>query len=313
LIKILILFLVLAIGLNAENLVRTPKTISIDSLEEIIRHGWDESNSTHQAFITTLSQKRIEHYLALTKNPLQEVKPTIKDPFPIPKILLTRHDYAHLLAYCKYLESQNRNQDSLNIHIGILEGLKTIKNTTLLSVIFRTVIEKMSVQSMYVLVNEPTFKKEKIHLLKNKLDKLLIQNIQLLKEAIEQERLTTIALLKDSILSSENNSTKINFAKKVIKKVNKITQKYNEYIFNIKNKQELLTFQKEEKIEKEKLLTKYTQWEKRELKQPLQMSTANLVAFRFFFESKPNTISLILDIRDNIKENKKLLHTLETP
>jgi len=311
--KIFKLLLLLVIGIHSENILHIPKSISIGSLHRIIKHGWDESNSTHQAFIATMSQKRIDHYLVLIKKPLHEVKPTTKDPFPIPKILLNRNDYTHLLAYCKYLESLHRDKESLDIHNEILEGLNMIKNTSMLSIIFRTVIEKMCVQSIHTVINKLTFsQKEKVHL-KNKLDKLLIQDIYLLREAMKQERLTTIAGLKDRMLSSENNLTNIDFAKRVIEKVNKITQKYNKHIFNIKSKRKLLTFQKEEKLEKEKFLAKYTQWEKGKFKKPLKGSTVDFVAYRLFFESKPNTILLILDTQDNIKENKRLLEILEKP
>ena len=309
--KIFKLLLLLTFMFHAESKLNIPKSIHTDTLNKIIKHGWDEGESTQKKLIIQTAQKQIAHFLTLAAKPIQEVSPTKKEPFPLPKILLNRTDYAYILAYCKYLESQQKEKESLRIYLKILEGLHAIKDQSVISIIFRMLIEKMCTESLRSNIHTYALPKLEMYQLKTRLDTLLLKNMHPLLKATERERHISQSLLADSLLGHADDVIKSSFAKIVLQKVNKLNKEYDTYVFSIKSTSKLLALQEKMKLKKEKLIAKYTQWEEGKLKNQPKDSISTLVSQRLFFTTKLNIITLILEMQNNIKENKKLLNMLE--
>lgn len=139
--NIIKLFLLLTFGLWAEFKLDISKDIQVSQLESIVKNGWNDSNKTLNRLIVSEAERLMPEILEKIKKPFEKRNITKENRLPVPKIKLGREDYYFVGAYSKYLEKNNKTSQALKLNIQILEGLKNIEDTSMLSVIYSLVIE----------------------------------------------------------------------------------------------------------------------------------------------------------------------------
>jgi len=288
--KIIKLILLLTIGIWAEFKLDISNKIDISQLENIVKNGWNDSNKTLNDLIVSHSEKVMPEILKRIKKPVLKGIVTRKDPFPIPKLLLNKCDYLHLFAYCRYLEYHQKYDESLNLHIKCLEGLKNV-DESMLSAIFHLSIEKLIVLSL----------KENQKYLKNldkaSLKKELILNTNILKDALETERkmMFQILLLDETL------------PKNILILIDKYNKDYGKTYMGISNKKELIEFERKMNEVKKKIQIAYKNWIEKNIIPDIDSDT--LVASYIFIMGLPR-FRLIEDNWENIERNKEFLNSL---
>lgn len=293
--KIIKLFLLLSLGLLAEFRLDIPNIVNTEQLQSIVENGWSDKNKTMNDFIITNVERSMPEILRKINKPILKVKPSEQDPFPIPKILLNRDDNLLIISYCKYLEYIGHNNKALELYIKSLEGLNNIESKSMLSSIYRLVIEEMLVLGLENNLNNNTNKKIYI---KEKLQKNLILDTNILWWALEDARLDTINILKhDETITVE-----------ILNKVDSFYRNYNKEVYAIKNKEELVVFKEKINSMNNQVLTAYNDWTTKNIIPNTDYDT--LISSYIFIKSLPK-FWIIEDLWQAVERNKKLLASLD--
>ena len=312
--KIFKLLLLLAIVLHAKYKLHIPDSINTDSLNEIIEHGWDESNNMQKALIVQKGESELSSFLVLAKNPIQTVKSSLKTPAPFPKILLGRNDYIFILAYCKYLENIHKEKIAIDIYFKILTGLHRIKDKTLISCIFRIVIERATIKNIknHLLQLKLTKKQKKdFH---KRLSNILISNKELLCISLKNETFLLKKLLTHDLINKVSpRHIDSSLAKSIIDETYKLLSNSYSNFCQIKTRRELIELVKKNNSKREKILASYQKWIQQKNKDTPKTEIAKIVSEYLSTIAHIKVAPLLEDIQKNIKENKKLLNLLETP
>ena len=312
--KILKLLLFLALVLHAEYKLNIPKSIHIDTLNKIIEHGWNESNNTQKALIVQKGESQLPSFLVLSKNPIQTVNPSLKTPAPSPKILLGRDDYIFILAYCKYLESIHKEKIAVDIYFKILNGLHGIKDKTLISCIFRIVIESTTIKNIenHILQFKTTEKQKKVF--HKELSNILITNKELLCISLKNETLLFKKLLTHDLINKVSpKQIDSSLANSIINESYKLLSSSYSNFCQIKTRKELIELVKTNNSKRKKILTSYQKWIQQKNKDTPKTEFVKIVSEYLFTIAHIKVAPLLEDIQDNIKENKRLLEILEKP
>jgi len=190
--KIVKLFLLLSLLVWADFKLDIPQNIDVSELENIVKNGWNEDNKTLNDLIVSNTERVMPEILEKIKTPFKKEISTKENRFPIPTIHLRREDFWFILAYTKYLEYHNNIDKSLKLNMEILKGLKTIEDTSMLSVIYSLVVEGIVRDSIsQLLVKNRNFTKQEVVELKS-LSNLLTLNTSAFFTAMKGERDTLL-------------------------------------------------------------------------------------------------------------------------
>jgi len=290
--KIIKLFLLLSFGLWAEFKLDIPQNLDVSKLENIVKHGWNEDNKTFNDFIVSNAERVMPEILEKIKKPILKGIVTKDNAFLMPRILLHRDDYYFILAYCKYLEFNNDIENALSLYVKSLMGFNNIEDKTMLSTMFHLFIEELIVDNLKRNIKIMSkLEYEKVH-------KILILETDILRDALREEQKNSIKLL---ILNS-------GLPKKILTLIRKYNDGYTKAYMKIKNKEELLKFEKIFNKNKKEIETKYNNWTKRNII-PKDIARDKLVASYIFLIGLPN-VRLIEYVWKNIERNKELLDSL---
>ena len=290
--KIIKLFLLLSFGLWADFSLDIPQNIDVTELEKIVKNGWNEDNKTLNDLIVSNAERVMPEILEKIKKPVLKGVKTEEDTSPLPRILLSRDDYILIFSYAKYLEFNNDVDIALNLYIKSLIGLNNIEDKTMFSSMFHLVIEALVVDNLKKNIKiSSKLEYEKMH-------KLLILNTDILRDGLRKDQQNMIEILT---LSS-------GLPKEILTLIRKYNDGYTKAYINIKNKEELLKFEKIFNKDKKEIETKYNNWTTKNII-PKDIARDELVASYIFLIGLPR-FRLIEDFWANIERNKKLLDSL---
>jgi len=180
--KIILLNLVFTLFLLGEaNLINTCQ------LKKIIKNGWTDSNQTLNHTIIQLGNTQIPSILKKLDKPLI-IDTNTTNIDNIPKFNLSRDDYIKLFAYSKYLEYKKKEKDILTFYIESIKGLHTVEDYSLISLIYKIVINKIIIKSLHKSIDDNFFTLNSKQFLKNKLSSLLILNDTVILKTVEHEK-----------------------------------------------------------------------------------------------------------------------------
>ncbi len=308
--KIIKLFLLLSLGLWAECKQNIPNENEIDMklLQNVVENGWRDKNEMLNQFIIRYKKRALPIVLKIIDKPVRKVEPTGDDLYPIPKIRLTKDDYWSLLAYMKYLEHTGESEKVLNMYTQIFRGLNDIDDKSIISMIFRMTIEKITVVGLKQALESHRFTKEQKTILKQRLAETLLLDTQIFFDALETERK---GIVKE--LAKDNTFQIIDFGKEVLEKVDSSLKSHNKEFYAIKTQEELEAYEKKLKEVQEKFLEVYNKWENSKNKNIPREKVINIVAGVIIFEGalKAHFVEVKIDLWKNIETNKALIKSLE--
>lgn len=233
--KIIRLFFLLTFGLLAEFKFDVPKELEDKQLQYIIENGWNDKNTTFTQLIIQYGNKIMPDILQVMKKPLVEVNSTIDNPAPMPKFLLIRPDYMHILSYAKYLEQHKKTEKSLYIHLTALQGLNTIKDSSIPTTIYRIIIESVVVHSLEQSIKARKFTHSQIKEIKNKLSEYLLQDKKIFLDTFQYEIELSDRILRNNLQYTKTDKEKENLIE-TIEKLSTLQTKYFRSLSNLKNK-----------------------------------------------------------------------------
>ncbi len=290
--KIIKLFLLFSLIIWAEFKLDIPQDINVSQLENIVKNGWNESNKTLNDLIVSNVERVMPEILEKLEKPVLKGAVTEKDTSPLLRILLTRDDYILIFSYGKYLEFNNETDIALNLYLKSLRGLNNIEDKTMLSTIFHLVIEALIVDNLKKNIKiSSKLEYEEVH-------KILILNTNILRDALKKDQQNMIEILT---LTS-------GLPKEILTLIRKYNAGYTKAYMKIKNKEELLKFEKIFNKDKKKIETKYNDWTEKNII-PNDIARDELIASYIFLIGLPR-FRLIEDFWANIERNKKLLDSL---
>jgi len=290
--KIIKLFLFICFGLWADFKLDIPQDINVSQLENIVENGWNDTNKTLNDLIVTTVERLMPEILEKLKKPVLKGVKTEEDTSPLPRILLNRDDYILIFSYGKYLEFNNDVDIALNLYIKSLIGLNNIEDETMFSSMFHLVIEALVVDNLKKNIKiSSKLEYEKMH-------KLLILNTDILRDGLRKDQQNMIEILT---LSS-------GLPKEILTLIRKYNDGYTKAYINIKNKEELLKFEKIFNKDKQEIETKYNNWTTKNII-PKDIARDELIASYIFLIGLPH-FRLIEDVWKNIERNKELLDSL---
>ncbi len=163
--------------------------------KKVIKNGWSDKNKTLNQKIINLGKIEIPRIIKNLEQPLKpdENKSSIA---PLPKMILDQGDYTKLFAYTRYLESKNKIKEVSNIYIKAYKGVKKIKISSFLPLIYTFFLNENINKSLNADLNNKIFTKEiKNNLYKN-LSNLLILDKNRIFTAINAEKNMSLKLIK---------------------------------------------------------------------------------------------------------------------
>ncbi|PTB83491.1 hypothetical protein C9926_02670, partial [Sulfurovum lithotrophicum] len=159
----------------------------ICQFKKVTKNGWNENNQTLNQKIIDLGKIEIPRILQNLQQPLtpDENKSAIS---PFPKFKLTRNDYIKLFAYTKYLESENKIDDIIQIYINSYVGLTHIKMSSYIPFITLIALNKEINKNLNSNLTHHIFTEYQKEILYKNLSSLLIINNKKLLETLESEK-----------------------------------------------------------------------------------------------------------------------------
>lgn len=304
--KIIKLFLLLSLGLLADNKQHIPDESKVDTLllQNVVENGWSDTNATLNQFIIKYKVKAFPAILKIIDKPLRKVKQTKNDIDPLPEIRLTKCDYWNLLSYMKYLEHIGESEKVLHIYTQIFKGLNNIEDKLLISLIYRMEIEKITVISLKQALKSHHFTQDQKTILKQKIPETLLLDTEIFFDTLEAERHANVRVIAHS------NTFRGEFEKEVLEKVDLMLKSFNKEFFSIQTRQELKEYEKEFKEAKEKFLEIYNK--RIENKNTPRKTAVDLVATFIVFEGALNWrfSDVKRDLWKNVDANNRLLEIL---
>ena len=305
--KIIKLLLLLTFGLWADFKLDVPNDVNISQLENIVNNGWDDSNLTLNKWIVSNVERAMPEILEKIKKPVLKGKVTKNIIDPMPKIFLYKDDYYLIFSYVKYLEYEGKINKALNIYVEALQGLNSIKDKTMLSMVFRMVIENVIIKSF----DSKNYTEKEKKYFKNKLKTALIKDTQILWNAIEKDRLGIVKELQSGLLTKILNSQNINLNKKIIVRFDKMKSDYNKEFYTLNTKENLIKFDKSFRKKSDEIISKYFEWEKNKKCANSEKIVVELVSDYIFIIGNPKLVNIKLDLWNSIKRNEIFLRQLK--
>jgi len=171
--KSVLIFLILISSLFADWNRTIPPEICIDNVMLVAKQGWNDAKEPLRNFFQTDGKEYIDSFFKSAEKPLTKAD-TVDG---IVKINVTRDEYFYALAYSKYLESQGRTRETLNIYSVVLKGLNqlSLNDAQIMGFIYRMVIQEIVVDSLLNSVQHNRYSTEQ----KEELYELLSKNLLL--------------------------------------------------------------------------------------------------------------------------------------
>ncbi|HIP28498.1 MAG TPA: hypothetical protein EYG82_04920 [Sulfurovum sp.] len=186
--KIIKLLLLLTFGLWADFKLDIPNDVNVSKLENIVKNGWDDSNVTLNNWIISNAERVMPEILEKIKKPILKVEPTNDNLFSTPKLLLGKDDILLIVAYTKYLEKYNKQEESMKINVEILKGLNTAEDKYMLSIIIRIVFEGIVVDGIEQYIHSSDITKLKNRKSYENINMLLTQTSEGFFVAMKEEQ-----------------------------------------------------------------------------------------------------------------------------
>ena len=194
--KIIKLFLLLSLGLWSEFKLDIPQDINVSQLENIVENGWNNSNKTLNNLIVSYAERMMPEILKKIKKPILHGIVTSDNPFPPVRILLNKDDYIFIVSYIKYLEKMGQINKSKELYILLFEGMGSIKDKSILTVLFYIVNEKIVTDSLLNGINNYRYTSKIKSELEEKIQGQLILNYTKYDDAIEYEKKNVLKMTK---------------------------------------------------------------------------------------------------------------------
>lgn len=239
--KIIKLFLLFSLGLWAEFKLDIPNEINSEQLEYIIEHGWNEQNETLNTFIIKYGEKVLPEAMERIKEPLVKVEPTEENMFPSPKAFLAKDDVMFIVAYTKFLEVQGNIGKSIDINLKILEGVYSVEDESLLSVMFRMVFGDIVIKAIKQSIEDKVYTFEKMVYLHNQMKTFVILDTKSFFTAMMLEKkslsdLSSNALLKQRYVEEQVGKSYKYLMEDVNKKVGELSNIFYKKMFTAMKK-----------------------------------------------------------------------------
>ena len=186
--KIIKLLLLLTFGLWADFKLDVPNDANISQLKNIVNNGWNDSNATLNNWIVSNAERVMPEILEKIKKPVLKAESTDDNLFPVPKILLGQDDVLLIVAYTKYLETHNKQEEAMKINVEILKGLNNIEDKYMLSIIIRIVFEGIVVDGIEQYIHSSDTSKLKNRKLYENINMLLTKTSEGFFVAMKEEQ-----------------------------------------------------------------------------------------------------------------------------
>ncbi|MCF6245276.1 MAG: hypothetical protein L3J43_09595 [Sulfurovum sp.] len=304
------------------NIVAQTTQHDIYQFKKVIKNGWSEHNQTLNQKIIDLGKVEIPWIIENLEHPLKPDANKSNIP-PFPKFILHRDDYTKLCSYSKYLESQNKVTDVIQIYTRAYRGLNNIRMSSYIPLITLIAFNIDINKSLDSSLRYHIFTKEEKMILYKKLSSILILDTNKLIETIEAEKNITLYFVKISKVDGDYIVDKqhLPIFKKLWKEA--VNRYYPAFISAIENN----TIEKfiEEKKRKRKLISLATHLSMKLLKLKLKLYNnlsikidnedyIALSKYRINKDLSMNTTAIDNTTRDYFKmieNNKKLLKRLK--
>lgn len=321
--------------LFADSNITVPSGTALENAKIVAVNGWNVAEKPLKDFFEKDGKTFIQIFLKTASKPYETIfqKDTPKPIDQIPKIYMTRADNYYALAYAKFLENKNKSKEALLIYETILQGLydSNLHGSHTLGLIYRIVIERMTVASLEESLHNNVFDDNQKQKLYGFLQDRLLLNTKLFDEALDDdlyyfkkvcERELAIINSSDFIYydqvqtilgpSDVNRSTLNLMCSDIIEK----KQKFNSEFAKLSNSQNILDYEQTHETMLKKTsdqLSELKNYSREENKQ-LEISQKNfiqLMSDSFYYLTSPKVGRMKLDMLQNIETNKRLLAELQ--
>jgi len=330
--KSILIFLIIISSLYADGNRTIPPEICIDNVMVVAKQGWSNAKEPLRNFFQTDGKEYIESFLKNAEKPL--TKADTADG--IIKINVTRDEYFYALAYSKFLESQGRTRESLNIYGVILKGLNqlSLNDAQIMGFIYRMVIQEIVVDSLRNSVKHNRYTTEQ----KEELYELLSKNLLLDSNAwsivLEADRKSHHGKCAPSLAKDLNTKyifypydksfladpdVKRNVAEKICARIHQKQQIQYKKIEQISNEQEMEDFEKTVQEDQKRLLERLNDLKNKSPEEIEKIKSdqdffIEILSAYFTSTSMRSVIKTKLDWVKEVESNKKFLQSLqETP
>jgi len=167
----------------------------ICQFKKVIQNGWNDTNQSLNQKIIDLGRTEIPKIINNLQYPLKPDENISNKP-PFPKFILHQGDYIKLFAYSKYLESQNKIDNVIQLYIHAYQGLNNIKMSSYIPLIYLIALNKTLNKSLNSSLEHHVFTKKEKRLLYEKLSSVLILDTQKLIKTIKAEKSLTLYFVK---------------------------------------------------------------------------------------------------------------------
>ena len=337
--KIYTILLLLIAFVFADCKLTVPIDVDVENVKAVTDEGWALAKPPLKRFFQNDGDKFMRSFLEASEQP---ITPNKEDPiYSIPNLNMTRTDYYFGLAYAKYLESEGKTEEALNIYRSILEGLNSsfLKTPQLISFIFLNVIERLVTNSLQNNVDKNiynvnqrkqlrTYLRDNLQFDSHSFLKALETDTEIFQEWCEndlvKDRNFPKEFLKDfnltidnELLARKSKHTRLMFKKICIMRTNK-QKNFDLHLNQINSATDYEAFAKDHKQQEEA----FYKW----LKSTKSMSSKELTILKknlnnyiyaisnilFYIGVNVKLGELKLELLDNIKANKRLMHSLES-
>lgn len=308
---------------------------TIENAKLVSQEGWKVASKPLEVFIKQEGATFIASFLEVAAQPYEEVfqKNASTSIEKIPKIHLTVTENYFALAYAKYLESQSKTEEALQIYLSILQGLKeaNLNGAHLFGVIYRISIERLTTRSLQESLSNTIYTMKQKEKLQDFLKNNLLFKADIFYEALEDNRAYLKKMCQGSLVDNsaiwiyhkdldlilDKNDHSQAVYEKICALLDQKQKKFNEDLRYITNQQENDNFQRS--ISKQKK-TFNTWLQNLKSKSPNEIKKLKFdpnifidgVSNILYYESIHSRLSTVkLDILQNIEFNQKLLGVLQ--